>query len=229
MKTILVTGANRGLGLGFTGHYLERGYRVFACARDWSRFEDSTDLPGRFGGRFRPLDLDLGDEHSISALPGLLDGTKLDIVINNAGILHDEPFGRWTAEAFMDSLSVNCIGPALIAQALFPSMSSGSKLVNLSSGLASMGLNINPETGMDAYAASKAALNMVTHRLSSKQEAEGVIVVALDPGWVKTRMGGAEAELTVAESIDAITGTIENVTLADTGQFLNRYGESIPW
>ena len=229
MQTVLITGANRGLGLGFTRHYLERECCVFACARDWSQSPDSAGLRERFGERFRPVDLDVTDEHAVAALPASLDGAMLDIAINNAGALQDEAFGRWSVATFETALSVNCTGPALVAQALLPLLKKGSLLVNISSGLASNSLNINPETGLDAYAASKSALNMITRRMGAKLGPRGITVVAIDPGWVRTRMGGEEAELSVDESVSDVTGTIEDLGPEQGGLFLSRKGEPLPW
>jgi NAD(P)-dependent dehydrogenase (short-subunit alcohol dehydrogenase family) len=229
MKTVLITGANRGLGLGFTRHYLAKGHRVFATARNPAACAEFATLRADFGERFHTLSLDLTSEASITALAAELAGIAPDIVLNNAGILFDEAFGEWTAEAFTQSMATNVTGPALVAQAVAPRMKEGSKLVNISSGLGSCGLNINPETGLDAYAASKAALNMITCRLAAKLQPYGIIVVACDPGWVRTRMGGENADLTVAESVAAITATIDDLTPDDTGSFLSRQGKAIPW
>ena len=228
MKSILITGANRGIGLGLTRHYLEGGHRVYATARNPEDAEFSI-LMNEFGDRFIPLQLEVTSENSIAALVPALAGTDLDLVINNAGILPNEPLGRWTSDAFKSAMEVNTIGPSLLAQALIPLMSSNSILANISSGLGSCGLNINPDTGLDAYAASKAALNMVTRRLACKPETEHMIVVAFDPGWVKTRIGGEEAELTVTQSVDDLTAAIERLAPDQSGLFLSRKGEPIPW
>ena len=217
------------IGLGFTRRYLERECRVFGCARDWRPSTDAAGLQEQFGERFRPIDLDVTDEQAVTALPASLDGATLDIAINNAGALQDEAFGRWTAATFETALRVNCTGPALIAQALVPLMKAGSAMVNISSGLASNGLNINPETGLDAYAASKSALNMITRRLDAKLGPRGITVVAIDPGWVRTRMGGEEAELSVDESVSDVIGTIEGLGPEQGGLFLSRNGELLPW
>jgi NAD(P)-dependent dehydrogenase (short-subunit alcohol dehydrogenase family) len=229
MTTVLITGANRGLGLGFTEHYLNRGCRVFATARNPAACYEFATLRAEFGDRLSTLPLELTSESSIEGAASDLDGVELEIVINNAGTCPAEPFGEWTAGTFEEVLASNAIGPALLAQALVPRMRPGSKLVNISSGLGSCGLNINPETGLDAYAASKTALNMITARLASKLELQGIVVVACDPGWVKTRMGGSEAELTVEESVGAITAMIEKLSMDHSGRFLSRLGEEIPW
>jgi len=229
MKNVLITGTNRGLGLGFTKHYLEQGWSVFATARSPSDCTELANLETEFGDRLSRVQLDLTDEASIAAVTTALSGVEFDLVINNAGLLLDETLGNWTADTFARILQVNTIGPALLAQALIGHMKPGSKLVNISSGLGSCGLNINPETGMDAYAASKTALNMITTRLAAKPECEKLIVVACDPGWVRTRMGGPEADLSVKESVVAITATIENLTPEHSGRFLSRQGDDLPW
>lgn len=229
MKTALITGANRGLGLGFSRHYLRVGFRVYATARKPNRCTEFDQLQDKFGDRFLPVKLDLCSEDSIAALAATLTGTELDLVLNNAGTCPDEPFGQWTASSFHTAFETNTIGPALVAQATIPLMKVGATMVNISSGLGSCGLNINPETGLDAYAASKAALNIITRRLGHKAETKGITVAAFDPGWVKTRMGGDEAELTVDESIRAITTTIEQLAEGGSGQFFSRNGEQLPW
>jgi NAD(P)-dependent dehydrogenase (short-subunit alcohol dehydrogenase family) len=229
MKNILITGANRGLGLGFTRHYLSAGHRVYATARNPQQSTEFDELQRAFKNRFTALQLELTNQRSIDALAPALNGVELDLVINNAGMLPDQAFGQWTSASFETAFRVNASGPSMVAQALVPLMKKGSVLANLSSGLGSCGLNINPETGLDAYAASKAALNMVTRRLAAKPETRHITVVAFDPGWVKTRMGGEEAELTVAESITDLTATIERVTPDHSGLFLSRKGEPLPW
>lgn len=228
MRTTLITGANRGLGLGFARHYLESGHRVYATARnpDCTEFKQ---LEQEFGSRFSALPLELTRESSISALAPALAGAELDLVINNAGTSTEQALGEWNASNFETAMGVNVIGPSLVAQELIPLMKKGSVLANLSSGLGSCGLNINPETGLDAYAASKAALNMVTRRLAAKPETQHITVVAFDPGWVKTRMGGEEAELTISESIADLTSAIERLELSQSGMFLSRQGEELPW
>ena len=229
MKTALITGANRGLGLGFTRHYLEHGFRVFAAARETANSPELADLEQAYPGRFGMVPLQLDSEPSIASAAESLAGVKLDLLINNAGVCPDEGFGAWTAVTFADVFAVNTTGPALVAQAFAPRMARESVLVNISSGLGSCGLRINPETGLDAYAASKAALNMLSARLAAKLSERGIIVVACDPGWVKTRMGGPEAELTVDQSVGAITAMIDTLTPADSGRFLSRHGEDLPW
>jgi len=229
MTTVLITGANRGLGIGFVQHYLARGCRVLAAARDPGDCDELAELAVRFGSALKTFELELTREASISSLASAIGDTPLDLVINNAGTLPNEPFGSWTAEAFARAFAVNVTGPALVAQAVSQKMKHGSKLVNISSGLGSCGLAIEPETGLDAYSASKAALNMITARLAAKFAPRGIVTVAVDPGWVRTRMGGPDADLSVEESIAAITATIDGLAAADSGRFLSRHGQDVPW
>lgn len=229
MTTVLVTGANRGLGLGFVQHYLERGCNVIAAARNPADCTEFESLAQAHDERFSTLKLDVGNPDSITAAAAELGDIHLDLLINNAGTSTDEPFGQWTADNFAAAFAVNATGPALVAQALIPCLGQGGKLVNLSSGLASNGLYINPETGLDAYSASKSALNMITRRLAAKLETQGIIVAAFDPGWVRTRMGGQEADLSIEESIGDLAAAIDRLTPAQSGLFLSREGEELPW
>ena len=229
MKNVLITGANQGLGLGFTRHYVEQGACVVAAARDPGSSEAFPALSDAHGDRFTAVALDAASEASIASAAARLEDLRFDLVINNAGVCPDEPFPSWGAESFANTFAVNATGPALIAQAVAPLMKSGAKLVNISSALGSCELNLSPESGLDAYGASKAALNMITRRLAKKLEPQGVTVVAISPGWVRTRMGGEDAELTVEESVSAVTATIERLDTGHSGSFLTRDGSAIPW
>lgn len=229
MKSVLITGANRGLGLGFTRHYLGQGWRVYAAARKPEKSSILETLKSDFEGYFYALKLDVGQQAEVAMLPSQLDGVTLDLAINNAGICHEENLESWSAATFASTLTTNVTGPALVAKAISPLMKPGSVLVNISSGMGSCELNINPDGGLDAYAASKAALNLLTRRLASKLEPRGVTVIAIDPGWVRTRMGGEDADLTVDESVGDITATIAALAPADSGRFMSRKGVTVPW
>lgn len=229
MKTVLITGANRGLGLGFTRHYLEAGHRVYAAARNPAQCAAFRDLQKNFAERFNPLTLDVSNESSIAELPGALGSVQLDLVINNAGVCPDENLGGWSAQRFAATFSVNVTGPALVAQSLVPLMRKGSLLVNLSSGLGSIELNINPEEALDAYAASKAALNMLGRRLAVKLAPAAITVISISPGWVRTDMGGENADLSVEESVQDMCAGIEAATPEQSGLFFSREGELLPW
>lgn len=229
MTTTLITGANRGLGLGFVRHYLLAGHRVFATARNPCDCGAFDELKRKFGHKLVTVAVDVSCDSSIAALPAVLQDEALDLVINNAGICPDENIGHWTAERFATSFAVNVTGPALVAQALVPLMKPGSCLANLSSGLGSIEMNINPDDGLDAYGASKAALNMLGRRLAEKLAPRGITVISISPGWVRTDMGGGEADLSVEESVRDVTTTIESIRPSQSGLFFSRLGEVLPW
>ncbi|QBG45885.1 SDR family oxidoreductase [Verrucomicrobia bacterium S94] len=224
MKTVLITGANRGIGLGLVKCYLEAGFRVVAACRRPERLEFEHE-------NLVPLKMDVSDSASIRSAAECIrrDGIRFDLLINNAGICPLETLGEWTAEAFSQTFCVNATGPALVAQAVIPLMNSGSKLVNMTSGMGSLELNLNPRKGLDAYAMSKAALNMLTRRLASRLASEGIALYCVSPGWVQTDMGGAEAPVGVDEAASRIVKTIEQLSMEQSGLFLSENGETIPW
>ena len=229
MKCVLITGANRGIGLGFVRYYLEAGWRVVGTSRYGHGQEIFQALVRQYGNRFSHVDFDASDNCSIRLLGDMLHEYKLDLVINNAAVCSDESFGNWSAETFMDGFRLNAVIPALVAQTVAPLMVRGARLVNVTSGMASLELNINPQNGLDAYAMSKAALNMLTRRLAVKLASQGITVIALSPGWVQTDMGGDEAPLTVEESVASMIRVIDTVTQEQRGGFYTENGGLMPW
>lgn len=231
METVLITGANRGIGLGLAQHYLKIGCAVVATARAPEITEVFKTLEVEYGDRFIPVALEVTLEESIDEMVEALKerDVQLDLVINNAGISVEERFGEWTADHFDNHFHVNAAGPALVAQAVVPFMKAGSKLINVSSGMGSLDLNINPENGLDAYAMSKAALNMLTVRLAMKLKSNGVIVATINPGWVQTEMGGPEAPMSIDEAVRALVATIDLLKLEQTGGFYEYNGDELPW
>ena len=227
MKTVLMTGANRGLGLGHVEYCVQRGYQVIAASRNEAPALNA--LKEVHGERLELVTLDVGSEKSIAELGRALVDRNLDLVLSNAAICLEENLGEWSAAAFADTMRVNVTGPALLSQALLPCMTEGSKLINVSSGMGALELNINPEAPLDSYAASKAALNMLTRRLAEKVRSRGIIVVAMSPGWVRTAMGGEEAPVSVEDAVADMHKAIEALTLEDSGAFLSEVGEVIAW
>lgn len=220
------------MGLAYTEHYLARGWRLVATCREGASADALASLAGGpHRERLTVEALDTADEQSIATLSERIEtrigNSTLDLVINNAGVSAEEAFGQWTATTFANQLRVNAIGPALVAQAIGTRLSDGAKLVNISSGMGSLAENPNPDAGLDAYAVSKAALNMVTVRLAAKLP--NAIVVSLNPGWVRTEMGGSDATTGIDEAVATITQTIKRLTLAQTGRFLTERGEPCAW
>lgn len=231
MKTVVVTGANRGIGLGFCLYYLKTGWRVIALSRIEPSFSELDILTQEQESSFHYLEVDLNCEASISSLLAKtrLFTNSIELLINNAGVAEHESFGQWTQQAFMQSFLINAIAPALLIQTLSPLLAKSSKIIQLSSGLASCSQNLSPLEGFDGYSMSKAAVNMMTKRLSAKLSTKDVAVYAISPGWVKTKMGGEEASSTVSEAVSELTSTIKSLTLDDSGTFLDESGRVIPW
>jgi NAD(P)-dependent dehydrogenase (short-subunit alcohol dehydrogenase family) len=227
----LITGADRGIGLGLVRHYLEKGESIVATSRRTEPSDELAALTETYPERIRLVSLDVADEESISRFgDDIRDiGITFATVISNAGVTVAEDFGAWTAKTFSTNFRVNTVGPALLVQAIESSLEGGAKVVQISSGMGSAERNINPDNPLDAYAVSKCGLNILSRRLAEKLRSRGVIVVSLDPGWVKTDMGGPEAPTEVGDAVRRMTSTIEQVTIDDTGNFLSSDGSRIPW
>ncbi len=232
MQRVLVTGANRGLGLEFVHQLLARGARVIAACRQPGRALKLTELAAAHPGHLSVLPLDLNKERSITGLAqeaGTLTD-KLDALINNAGVLvSGERYGELVAKSFADTFATNVIGPLLLTQALTPLLEHGdaARVINLSSDLGSQGDTVAFNT--PSYAISKAALNMVTRLTAAELGARGITVISLNPGWVRTDMGGARAPLAVPESVAAMLEVIDRLKPGDGGRFLDYTGAEVVW
>jgi len=230
MARVLVTGANRGIGLELARQYAEAGFEVLATCRSPLAAKALSDLSDACPA-LRIEELDVLGSGSIQSLASKLeaDGLELDILINNAGVLIAEQAGEWSAEALRTTLDTNVAGPAMIIQRFAGLMASGGKVVNISSGIGSFALGIDFRGEAGVYAVSKAALNMVVRQLSAWLKARGVTMIACSPGWVRTDMGGSMADLSVQESAGALLEMIDGLALEDSGSFLDRAGDQVPW
>ncbi|HZX89860.1 MAG TPA: SDR family oxidoreductase [Rudaea sp.] len=232
MQRVLVTGANRGLGLEFVQQLLARGARVIAACRQPGRALKLTELAAAHPGHLHVLPLDLSKERSIAGLAheaGMLTD-RLDALINNAGVLvSGERYGELAAKPFAETFATNVIGPLLLTQVLTPLLENGegARIVNLSSDLGSHADTVAFNT--PSYAISKAALNMVTRLTAAELGARGITVISLNPGWVRTDMGGARAPLAVNESVAAMLEVIDGLKPGDGGRFLDYSGADVAW
>ncbi len=218
MPTVLITGANRGIGLEFVRQYAADGWDVIAAAR-----QSSPELDA-IGVRVEPLDLT--DAEAVAGFAGRIDG-PLNLFIANAGTSHPmETQGAENARDWQAMLMVNAIAPFQLAEALLPRMARGGRMICLSSGMGSIAENGG---GWIPYRTSKAALNMAWSCLALEARRDGITAVALSPGWVKTRMGGAGAEISTEESVGSMRKLIDRLTIEDTGRFLRRDGSELPW
>ena len=222
--TVLVTGANRGLGLEFARQYADAGWQVIGTAR---KPDEATELKAL---DVRVVQLDVTDQGSVDAMAAELAGQPIDVLINNAGIF--PRVGKIEEIDFDDynrTLEVNTLGPVRVTRALLPNLRMGKlKIVaGLSSNLGSIAEN---ERGnFYGYRESKAALNMFTKTLAAELGPEGFICIVLTPGWVQTDMGGPNATLTPVESISGMKAVLDKVTPADNGTFWSYNGGQMPW
>jgi NAD(P)-dependent dehydrogenase (short-subunit alcohol dehydrogenase family) len=232
MRSILITGANRGLGLEFATQYSQDGWRVFACCRNPDEATELTDLARAAGGKLSLHPLDVSREPTISALADGLRGEAIDILLNNAGIYGDEDhddFGKIDYERWAETLRINVMGAMRATEAFIDNVASSEKkiLAFLSSLMGSIA--DNGSGGSYLYRSSKAALNAVAKSLSIDLKDRGVKTVVLHPGWVKTEMGGENAPLLPPESIAGMRRVLDGLGAKDSGRFLSYAGEELPW
>ena len=232
MRKVLVTGANRGLGLEFVRQYLDRGDRVLATCRKANQAHELTKQALAHPGRLTILPLDLAKPASIAELEREIHivADSLDTLVNNAGMLvSGEKWGTLDAKSYAETFASNATGPLLLMQALAPLLAKGEspRIASVSSGLGS--LANCAQFGTPSYCMSKAALNMATRQASYALAPQGIVVVSLSPGWVKTDMGGEKAELEPQVSVRNMIGVIDRLGPADTGRFIDHTGADLPW
>ena len=228
MARVLITGANRGIGLALARHYAADGWHVHATCRD----PDKAEALGALAGdRLSVHRLDVTDAASVAACAAEIGDVAIDLLINNAGVsggtatgLADIDYARWA-----HTIDVNTFGPTRVAQAFVEPLAASERrlLVNISSRLGSMAENT--EGGSYVYRSSKAALNAVIRSLAIDLAPRGIVVVALHPGWVATDMGGAEAPIGPDESVAGMRRVIAGLGSADSGRFYAYDGREIPW
>jgi len=219
MPKVLITGANRGLGLEFAKQYQSDDWDVIATAR-----ESSPELDA-LGVRIEKLDM--RDLDAVARFGGRLDA--LDLLIANAGTYGPKDAdSAEDAEAWLETMRVNTVAPYLLARSVLPLVeASRGKLVAISTRMGS--IEDNSSGGFLAYRSSKTALNMAWRNLALDVKRLGVIAVMFHPGWVKTRMGGASAPLQPEESIRGMRQVIDELQPADSGEFFGQDGDHIPW
>jgi len=221
---VLITGANRGIGLEYARQFAAKGYRVIGTARDPGDAKELSDVASRVE------QLDVTDAASVAALARRLSGVPIDILVNNAGVFdrRDVTIDKVDFAMMEQTLAVNTLGPLRVTQALLPNLRAGKgrTIVSMSSQLGS----IEGSNGRwYAYRTSKAGLNQINKTLSAELASEGFTCVVLHPGWVRTDMGGANATYAPEESVSGLVAVIEKLTPADNGRFFDFKGNRIPW
>lgn len=229
---VVITGANRGLGLEFAKRYVEQGYEVYGTARKPNEAKELKATGANV------LQLDVLDDESIQKMALALEGKKVDVLINNAGYFGPNPIGtkmdnlsELTREEMDRCLSINTVGPLMVTQALLPNMhlSEQKKVINISSRSGILDESRRPAGAAYGYKVSKTALNMVSKNMSGDKSMKDFIIISLAPGHNKTDMGTDRAKLTPQESIPKIIELISSLTKKDSGKFIYYTGVKLPW
>ncbi|MEZ8886220.1 SDR family oxidoreductase [Vibrio sp. 10N.222.54.F6] len=230
MKTVFITGANRGLGLELAKQYAQRHYKVIACCRDIDSAHELTLLAQQYS-TIRPYALDVSHETDILALTEVFKEQPIDVLIHNAGVSGEgcDNLGNMDQQRWLEVLKVNTIAPMLITQALLNNILAGQDktIIGMTSILAS--IDDNRSGGRYSYRASKAALNQIIKSLACELSEAGVKTMAIHPGWVKTDMGGKEGKVTVKGSVTGMLNVIDNLKLKHSGSFFVYDGTQLPW
>lgn len=223
MKTVLITGANRGIGLALARHYTDRGDTVVAVCRQASDALHATGARVEAG-------VDVTDDAALADLAARLGDIRIDVLVLNAGILGNEAFGSLDASAF-DSMrrqfEVNALGPLRVAQALQGRLAEGAKVGIVTSRMGSVA--DNGSGGYYGYRASKAAVNAIGKSLANDLRPRGIAVFLLHPGYVATDMVGGTGDVSPAESAAQLVERLDGLGLADSGSFWHANGTPVPW
>ena len=231
MGTILITGASRGLGLEFTRQYLAEGWAVIAACRTPSAARGLQDLEAHSKGALTVVEIDVTDGASVQRAAGRLQGRAIDVLVNSAGVYggRGQKLGSLDYQEWQQVLEVNLFGPARMCEAFLDPLERSDRrlIVTITSGMGS--LADNTSGGSILYRTSKAAVNMLMRSSAIDLRARGITCVVVNPGWVKTDLGGPNAKLSPEESIHAMRELIARLGPEDSGRFYNYDGREYPW
>jgi len=233
-STVLITGANRGLGLGLARVYLEDGWNVIAVSR-----RASPELAALQNGRLHIRSCNLTHDAELKGLAASLEGQTLDVLINNAGRMANagpddserrlQGFGHFNRELWHQVFDINLFTAMCLSELLVDNLarSQRGRIVTLSSMLSSMSLNSSG--GLYAYRASKAGVNAIVKSMAIDLADRGIIAIAQHPGWVQTDMGGQGADLDIGTSVTGMKSVIDGLAPGDSGKLLSYDGSEMPW
>jgi NAD(P)-dependent dehydrogenase (short-subunit alcohol dehydrogenase family) len=230
MQNILITGANRGIGLALVKEYLKRDVQIFAACRNPDEAHQLHTLQNK-NLKLIPLDISNAASIATSVQAVKMHTDRLDILINNAGIYPKaEPsansFGQLDAEVLSQILQTNSIAPVMVTQAYLDLLKHGAKVLFVSS---KMGSITTAGSSGFGYRMSKTALNMAVRIIAQSLIAKGIIAITTHPGHVATDMGGAGAAVSPVQSAQALIGILDTLTPDKAGHFYNYTGEELPW
>lgn len=219
MKHVVITGANRGIGLELARLYQRQGWQVTGVCRESSKELDAVAavITG----------IDVTCEEDVKRLSQQLHGKTIDLLINNAGLLQDEVLGSLDFDSIRRQMEINAYAPLRICEALLPNLKPGSKIANITSRMGSIA--DNDSGGRYGYRASKAALNAFGKSLAVDLKERGIAVALLHPGYVKTRMVNFGGLITPEESAQGLAQRIAELNLKNSGTFWHSNGEELPW
>jgi NAD(P)-dependent dehydrogenase (short-subunit alcohol dehydrogenase family) len=227
-RTALIVGASRGIGLGLTERFLERGWEVTSTSRHGS--DELLALIDRYDGRLTLEVVDIDDEGQVADLHNRLNGAHFDLVFVNAGTTHDrqETVADVSTETFDRVMVTNALSPMRFIERFQDLVSAAGTIGAMSSGQGSIAKNTRV-TGWEIYRASKSALNQLMRSFAARHPDDPHTLLLMAPGWVKTELGGPDASLSVEESTRGVADVIEAQTGKGGLQFLDHTGATIPW
>lgn len=220
MKHVVITGANRGIGLELARYYQAEGWRVTGVCRETSPELEQVAAQVIDG-------IDVTGKEDIERLIAALQGQTIDLLINNAGLMQDETLGSIDFDSLRLQMEVNAFAPLRISEALLPNLQAGSKIANITSRMGSIA--DNDSGGRYGYRASKAAFNALGRSLAIDLRQRGIAVAQLHPGFVKTRMVNFGGVITPQESAAGLAARIAALNLDNSGSFWHCNGEELPW
>lgn len=231
MPSLLITGANRGLGLELCRQFLNEGWQVHAACRNPNNATRLSVLADKFPEQLKTYTLDVSNAEQITALKTQLGDTKIDILFNNAGVYAGESgnFGETDTQVWLDAFNINVISPMKIIEAFVDNVADSEHKIIASMSSKMGSIADNSSGGGYAYRSTKAALNMVMTSVAHDLKTRGIGSIILHPGWVRTDMGGPNGELSVEESATSLRITLTNATREDNGKFFDIDGSIIPW
>jgi len=220
MKTALITGANRGIGIEFCKQLKLKNYNVIGTCRSSNSELDKLDIRVESG-------VDVTDEASLSKLAERLNGISIDLMINNAGIMSKESIDDLDINSIRKQFEVNTFGPLFMIKTLSNLFANPAKLVLISSRMGS--LSDNTSGSYYGYRMSKAALNMAGVSLTCDLKERGVAVAILHPGFVKTDLTGQMGDITADESVKNMLSRVDELSIENSGTFWHANGETLGW
>lgn len=219
-NTVVITGANRGIGLAMATIYADKGDNVIALCRQSSQALDALNVQVVSG-------VDVATEQGLTVMAEALSNESINVLICNAGILRDEQLGQLNTTTIKEQFDVNALAPLLVVERLLPQLDSGSKVAMITSRMGSIA--DNGSGGRYGYRMSKAALNAASMSLSKDLAPQDISVGIYHPGFVQTEMVNMGGDISANEAAGRIVTLIEQQSMAETGVFKHSNGEVLPW